>query len=415
MSRQYLEYTVQPGDTLGRIASRFNVSVNTIFQASAFRSGNPNIIHVGEIAKIPQNPEDPTESTIPDEVITELPELQDEVSIVVGSTIFTGWTGTEISRAIDTAASGFAISGPFDPSRPELADAFVPYTYPQVAIYIGKQLVITGRVEVVTPGIEASNRTISIQGRSLPGPLMDCNIDADGWEFSGLTLKNLATQLCNPFSIPVRLSGPDTDPIPELRSEPGQVYFDFLKSVADANGRLITDDERGRLVIKQETASGEPVASIVEGSSGVMSIQGTYDGTSRFSKYIKMSQYAGMPDIYGIASDPGVLTYRPFVSVGSTAEIKNIEQAAEWERSLALSRSIQFNAVVSGWRNESGIWEPGQIVTVHAPSAYIRRETKMVIAQTKLQISTSGRIAQLRLVLPETYSGGLPESYPWEA
>jgi prophage tail gpP-like protein len=410
MSRDYRQYTVRPGDTLGALAKRFGTTVSAIFQASTFRSGNPNLIYVGEIANIPENPEDPANKTRPRDPLPE--DESDEVSVIIGGAIFTGWQSAEISRAIDNAASGFSIAGPFNPDRQELVSAFRPYSYQQVAIYIGRELVMTGRHELVTAGITAGDRTFNVQGRSLPGRLVDCTVDADGWEYNG-TLYELSREFCRPFSIPVSLEGPDTPAVSELRAEPGQRYFEFLKTVADAHGKLLTDNAQGGLVIRTQPEKGTPVASIIEGETDINSITGEYNGAERFSKYTVMTQYAGTPDLAATASDPGVGVYRPFARVGSTAEFQDIETAAKWERSLGLSRSVQVSVTLPTWRHSKGKWDRGQTVTVKAPSAFILRETDFVIASVSLSISDAGKSASLRLVLPETYAGGLPSREPW--
>jgi len=283
-------------------------------------------------------------------------------------------------------------------------------------VFIGSEPIITGTIEVIEPGITATDRQISVQGRSLPGVLVDCNIEADGWEFQGLTLFNLAREFCAPFSIPVVTEGPDTDAIFEIRAEPGQRYFDFLKQVADARGKLITDDRRGRLVISTPTIGGDPVAAIVEGDGPVVSVSARYDGTRRYSKYTVMTQFAGVPDLHGTSSDRAVTAYRPFARVGSFAEFEDdIDIAADWERRLALSRSVSVSAVIKGWRHSSGIWTPGDVVTLNAPSAYILRETRMIVAGVTLRIDESdGLVSELRLILPETYAGDPPSRYPWE-
>jgi len=48
---QVVKYTVQPGDTIGSIASNFGVSVNTVIWANNLR--NPNVLDLDEVLKIP--------------------------------------------------------------------------------------------------------------------------------------------------------------------------------------------------------------------------------------------------------------------------------------------------------------------------------------------------------------------------
>lgn len=54
-------YTVQPGDTVSAIASRFNVTINAIVRANTSLQGNPNLLRVGQTLIIPV----PATATLP--------------------------------------------------------------------------------------------------------------------------------------------------------------------------------------------------------------------------------------------------------------------------------------------------------------------------------------------------------------
>lgn len=45
-------YTVRPGDTLARIAARYNTTVQALVDLNQI--ANPNLIHVGQVLKIPE-------------------------------------------------------------------------------------------------------------------------------------------------------------------------------------------------------------------------------------------------------------------------------------------------------------------------------------------------------------------------
>ncbi|MBI3286511.1 MAG: LysM peptidoglycan-binding domain-containing protein [Chloroflexi bacterium] len=48
----YDSYTVRPGDTLARIAARYNTTVQALVDLNQI--ANPNLIHVGQVLKIPE-------------------------------------------------------------------------------------------------------------------------------------------------------------------------------------------------------------------------------------------------------------------------------------------------------------------------------------------------------------------------
>ena len=50
----YEEYTVQPGDSLSKIASHWGTSWKQIWDANRDTVSNPNLIHPGHVLKIPR-------------------------------------------------------------------------------------------------------------------------------------------------------------------------------------------------------------------------------------------------------------------------------------------------------------------------------------------------------------------------
>lgn len=403
-----IEYVVKQGDSLASISRRFNVSAQAIWNASNFTSGTQSIIYPGEVAMIPMS----SLRTVPE---TDLSGVDDTtVTLSIGGNTFTGWSGVSIQRSIEGFAQ-FAVTAPFDPSRPDIRKAFKPFTYESVELYIGRELIITGIMELIEPTLNANDRSIMIQGRSIPGVLVDCSMPEDASSYDGMSLGELARVLCEPFTITVLdTSGPNGtsgDYIfhDELIPEPGEKIFNYLQKVADAEQKLLTDDNTGRLIISKPSPDGSPVASIVEGTDKIIRATATYDGTKRFSKYIVMSQLDGMPDLVGYASDQSVPAYRPFIKIGSESVIDDIDTAAEQQRSLGIAASMKISMSVIGWHTGKVLWDKGQIVTVKLPSLFIDTDTKMLVSSVKFSLDTSGQITELLLVPPETYTPDLPE------
>lgn len=409
-----IEYIVKQGDSLASISRRFNVSAQAIWRASNFVSGDQSIIYPGETAVIPM-------SSLRTEPTTDLAGVSDTtVTLAIGGQTFTGWSGVSIQRSIE-GFSQFAVTCPFDPSRPEIRRAFKPFSYELVELYIGRELILTGVMELVEPTINADDRSIMIQGRSVPGVLVDCCMPEDASSYDGLSLTELARLLCEPFTITVLdTSGPngtEGDSVfhDDLIPEPGEKIFNYLQKVADAEQKLITDDATGRLVISKPSPDGKPVASIVEGVDKIVRATATYDGSKRFSKYIVMSQLDGMPDLSGYASDPHVPAYRPYIKIGSEAVIDDIDTAAEQERSLGIAASMKISLSVIGWHTGKILWNKGQMVTVRLPSLFIDSDTEMLVSSVQLTLDTGGQVAELLLVPPETFTPKVPEDITEEA
>jgi prophage tail gpP-like protein len=337
----------------------------------------------------------------------------DEVRLDIGGRRFTGWTGCTIDMAIDTLADAFSVSGPFNPDRSDLREAFRPFGYQDVKLYIDDDLLLTGRIDKVEPSVSASERVLTVQGRSLPGVLVDCSIE-DAAEMYGLHFSEIAAQVCRPFGIRVRADN-DTNALDIARPEYGQSVYDFLNSLAAPRNLFLNSSYDGRLVITWGRAivARGAVAALAEGRAPLLSVGASFDGTARYSRYIRSTQFAGIEDIRGEATDSAIGIYRPSVAALGDADTDPRVSAAR-ARTAAFAGAVAVQVAVAGWRRPDGLrWAERQKVTLHAPGAFILRETEFLVAGVSLKLdASSGRTADLRLVLPQTYAGEMPEVLP---
>ena len=168
MSKKYI---IQKGDTLSRISQRFYgtpCKYMDIFNSSNFKSGNPDLIYPGEIAYIP---EIKTEKPIKYNFTNIFP---DEVIVVVNGEVFYGWQANAITLSMLEFADKFSFSFPWDET---LREFLVPYTYPEIQIYIGNDLIISGQIELMRISATADTSTINIQGRSKIGLALGSQLD----------------------------------------------------------------------------------------------------------------------------------------------------------------------------------------------------------------------------------------------
>ncbi len=340
--------------------------------------------------------------------------MSDVVRIVIAGTELTGWEGVSLDMAAGHIADGFSVDGPWDWARKQLREIVKPFGYQRVELYINDDPYLTGRLDKIAPKVGDADRMIQLEGRSLTGVLADCSIRGD-LEFSGLTLAQTARKVCKPFGIAVRADA-DTAAIAEVRAEYGQGAGDFLSTLAAPRNMLLNCSYKGELVISSgaDLARRQPFARLIEGKYPVVSVEAEYDATKRFSYHEVASQFAGIPDIVGSCTDSGVSVYRPrLVAAGETDTDPGVTAARS--RAASLIEAAAVSIVVIGWRRpDGGRWAERQIVTVHAPSAMVYRESPMLIDGVRLQLDTSGgRMTTLRLVLPEAYSGQAPKVLPW--
>lgn len=339
-----------------------------------------------------------------------------DARLVIAGTEVTGWTALTLDMAIDHLADGLAITAPWDPESSPLRNLIRPYGYEKVQLYIGDDLLLTGRIDKITPSLSEGDRSITLEARSLTGILADCSITGD-LEFSGLTLAAIARKVCSPLGVQVRADY-DTAVIQEARAEYGQKAGDFLNSLAAPRNFLLNSSYDGKLVLTdaRSLVVKAPCARLVEGTPEpgqlpILSITAPYDSTGLFSLYRIVSQSSGHEDITGEVTDDAVPLFRPFLTTSGDTDTDPAETAARLQV-VALSKAVRVSPSVSGWRRPDGKrWAERQTVTLRAPSAMLYREAPWLISGVTMQLDASnGRTTAFELSIPDMYTSKLKKS-----
>jgi prophage tail gpP-like protein len=352
----------------------------------------------------------------------------DEVRLLIAGRELSGWESVDIGMSVADLADTFSLSAIFNPERADLVAAIEPYQFQPVQIKIGDEVYLTGTLEAVDFSYSASDRIVTLRGRSKTGILCDCSAEVeDTAEVTALTFAQIArAKVCGRLGITVR----DDDPrsatriIPEARAEYGESAFDYLKKLAAPHNLLLNSAYDGRLVI----TSGDDLVNyptrynLVEGDPLIISLSASFDATKRGSVYRVASQFAGASDILGEARDASVKPYRPKYKNGDTTGTTDagtsdpgLTAARFMNECIASSMSIQ--AVLTGWRmteqagvdQSSGLrWSERKAITLKAPSVYLNKTARYIISGLSLKYDASqGRTSTLTLVPPEVYGGKL--------
>ena len=358
---------------------------------------------------------------------------KDEIRLEIRGKVFEHWEGITISRALDQVVDSFAVSAPFDPDRAELRQAFRPFGYQKVKVYLGDDLLLTGYLDKVEHSLSATDRKVKLQGRSLAGQIVDCSIDGP-LEYNFKFLADLAISHCAPFGITVRW--PNNRPIESARATYGQQVYDHIKSHADLANLFLYSSPEGEVVIYwgKELLKVKSSAALVEGESPLLSISTSFDGSQRFSKYKAASQYAGEPDIEDFIEDKSVSIHRPHLVISGGMDVGeggedelSLNRTARKLMAQSLYRSFSITATVSGWRDANGkVWMKDKYlkeknaaditaVTLKAPSVALYKERSYIVINCTMSIDESqGRVTELHLVPAESLAGDPRlEVEPW--
>jgi len=336
----------------------------------------------------------------------------DEVRLEVAGRKLTGFDGITLTMAIDSLADSFALTMPYDPDRSDLRVALRPFAYTPCKVYLDDDLLLTGRIEKLAPKMDAGERSLTVEGRSLTGVLVDCGIEGD-LDFKGLTLAVMARKLCKPFGIIVHADA-DSEQF-TTRAECGQTVLDFLNSIAAPRNLFLNSTFQGGLRISSASAltQAAPVAALIEGQVPLLAVSASYDGTRRFSSYDVDAQIDA-ENVHGHEDDTAVPVHRPTIILMKDMD-PDPNATARRARMEAIAAALPITATVSGWRTPRGQrWHERQSVTLKAPGAMLATERKYLIAEATFRLDKSaGKTVDLRLVMAEAYAGKPLGVLPW--
>lgn len=364
------------------------------------------------------------EIEVDDDSINPETGFSDEVAIVIDSTPYKFWETVEINFSLDNIADTFTISGPFNFDNSNFLSAFKPYQYKEIGLYVAGNLMLTGTLLTPSPSSNGSSSTISVSGYSTTGIISDCNVSPLNWPISinGLDLQEIANKLTGPYDIEVIFDGVSPgakfSKSDKVRMEPDETVGSFLIKLAKQRGLIINANMEGQLVfhkITQERAS----LSIVGGKWPWIGSNPTFDGQSMFSDITALGtnnkKGAGQKAIVDNPALSDINPARHKVFKASDIAAGGLQDAAKAELGRMLANSVKINLSCVGWHRPDGeVWKDNQKIIYQSDRDLLISEGEYIIRNAKLSKGPSAAKTDLELVLPESYSGEIPSSFPWE-
>ena len=324
-----------------------------------------------------------------------------DVTLTVGGQRYSGWTQLQMTRGIAQIAGGYELSvterwpglSTPRPIKPGLV----------AVVAIGGQTIIRGYIDVVAPNYDAQSHTLTVSGRDATGDLVDCAAIHKPGTWRNRTLAQIASDLTDPFGVPLKVETDVGKPFPTWSIEPGEKVVDNLDRMARQRGVLLMSDGLGHLLITQPGQYQAPVALVL--GKNIMSARGHASCEERFSKYIVQAQQLGDDDISGAdaagpsgsAIDPGVTRYRPTVIMSEDqADAAGCKVRAAWQRTVRAAKARSIVYTVGGWLAEGKPWQPNALVAVQ--DSFMGINDTRLIAQVDFFLDDQGERTELTVV-----------------
>lgn len=406
-------YTTTTGDTFELIARK---QYGTEQESARIARANPGLsepLTAGVVVVIPDLPSAPQDS--PQNAPT---DEANEVSVRIDGVRFRFWNSITLARSIDAVGTaGFGT--PFNADAPGFKETFKPFSFKSFSVNVGGDPLFTGIMVSVSPTVEATQKTLSVSGYSLPGVLNDSVFPASAYpiEYNGMTLQEIATAAAEIFGLSVEFDE-DSGPVFErVAVDPAQKVLTFLSDLAKQRNFVISSTPSGALRFLRSVEPGQPVAILEQGKSPLLSVTPTFDPQTYFSHITGIA-----PTVIGLDGTQHTVK-NPFLSSAIRAETfkaddstgADVKAAVDAKMGRMFGNMASYSVTVATWRDPSGnLWEPNTTINVTAPDAMIYNAYEFILRSVQFDRDAQSETATLDLVLPGAFSGKIPEVLPWE-
>ena len=422
------KHTVASGDTLGAISIKYLgtsskwrkiVDVNPQLAGRKTASDGSPLIFPGDNLIIPEDvTEKPTAPQTAQKVT--LSDSEQDVSIIIDGKKFTGFTSYEINLSIDSFDT-FSFTAPYDLAIKDIKQAIMPFAFKKCEVYYLGDLLFKGYLLTPDPELQAEATEITLQGYPLCGVLNDCTVPPSKYpiQYYNVTLQDIADPIADVYGIKVVYKDGAGDPFTEVGIEPNEKILSFLLKLSQQRKFLFTNDENGRLVFfkpAKESAfmqfkSGvTPLVSI----SPKFNAQGFYSHITGHTKNDTETDPLSFTYENKFLTEKGIIRHETII-VDDAETQADLENAVKAHAGRMFADCISYSLKSSKHLNDKGkLFKKGMTVCIDAPGAMITRQTNFIARNIKLLRDTSGKTAEIELVLPGSFTDELPEALPWD-
>ena len=339
-----------------------------------------------------------------------------EAALAIDGRLLAGWTSVSVTVSLEQLSPTLSLV--MSERSPGEASPRVVRPGQSAAMTLDGETVLTGHVDAVIPSYDALSHVIEVRGRDATGDLVDCSSASQPGEWKDADLSEIATALCAPFGIGVRVGVMASvgDVFRRFRIEEGETVFETIERGCRLRSLVPIADGAGGLVLARPVRDRASVR--LERGVNILSAQGRIDWTGRYSAYTVLGQQpgddfltpGGAAHVRAVASDTGVRRHRPLTIVAEQGLTETeAKERAIWEADIRAARARRASITVQGWRErgDSGpLWRPGRLVTV--VDDWLGLDRALLISTATYTKTSGGSTTVLSLLPEEAFSAMEP-------
>lgn len=407
-------YRVEESESLSIVSRRVYGNEN---QVDLLKSANPGLDDKLSPNATLITPIDPNSPINRNRLI--LPNNEDEVSMLINGKIFKYFLGLLIIKSMDKIDS-IEFDAPMESDNFDFRKTFKPFSFASVQIYIGNELLFNGTMLDITPNVSTKEKTVSITAYSRCGVLNDCTPSSNQFEaleFNNAKLSQIANSLIKPFGLKAIFNDDEGASFERVAIEPDGNILSFLTDLANKRELIISSSKYGNLVFQKAIEFGVSVASLKQNISPVSAIKANFNSQKCYSHIsgIEPIEVGLDGSKYTVKNEKVQDSFRPFNYKVKDTETSDVKKAVSMKMGKMYGEMVNYEVALIGWRDEAGyLFEPNTFINLESSDNMIFSDYQFLIKSVVLQLGIDNKATKLNLVLPESYSGNIPRSLPWE-
>ena len=329
------------------------------------------------------------------------------VTLTVNGTDYAGWKSIRISAGIERQARDFSFSVTRSWTKGHSASEVMTlgkmiHPGDVCTVRIGNDLVLTGFVDATPINYDATQISISVNGRSKTADLIDCSVSNQPGQWRHAKLEAIAQDMASVYGIQVVAQVDTGAAIREHQIQQGETVFESIERLLRNKYILATDNALGELVLIDVGTEVAHTALVL--GENIKQADTSLDYKDRFSEYLCKGQNGSVDDALGDSSacmarllDHNVARRRTLIIKQSgQVDEASCQDRVEYERASRAARTLETHYTVQGWRQSNGaLWQPN--MRVHVRDPVIGFDTTMLIVAVEYRLDEQGTVALLKV------------------
>lgn len=322
--------------------------------------------------------------------------------------------GASFVHHFDSCCDQFSSEFPFDASNYFDRDTWRPLRESEINLFIGGKQLFGGKVEQAIP--VPGRAIVEVSARSHTKTLLKSVIPAQAYplERENETLFQIAQWACGIFGFTVENIDDAPGKFKKVAFENSGIVYTKLQELAQKKKRIISCSNDGKIIHIKKPVVGASAGRFEEGKDGFDPPVFPCNTAELHGNFLSVPEINNRPcklvSYRNPSYDDGSVGYIDISDVPAGETQSAIEyQALKEYRDFFTSTFTPNNGV---FNKNGNPWEPGQVVTINAPSSMIYKDFDFLIQ--KIEWDLFNRKPVLTVIPPQAYLGEKITEFPWD-